>query len=348
MVLTERQKKILITIVEAYTENKIPEPIGSSTLTQNEDLNVSSATLRNEMAALEDMGLLEKTHTSSGRVPTELGYRVYVDELMNVDSVAIEMEEQVEAYMEEHSKLTKKEAAIELIKTVIDQSDINYGAIILEKTAFNSRIKKIDFTYIHHHRGIFLLITDHGLVLYKEVALPEGINVTSIEKTVAYLNEKLQGVLLNDFKSATVFEIKNDGYFDYVTNADLSIEFVIRNIRLLVDDKKQVIGQFNVLHHPDFADIGFAQEYLETLKNNTIYKMAEFDNGPLPVLSSLDSNISIKIGHENGLPVFNNFSFITAYYQSKNGTGSITIYGPIRMKYRLIVSLLNGIIRCIN
>lgn len=342
--LTERQKKIMIIIVEAYTENNMAEPIGSSTLAKHEELNVSTATLRNEMAVLEELGYLEKTHTSSGRIPTEKGYRLYVDELMNIDSLVDEMDEQVLQYFE-NSKLSKKEAAENLIKTIIDNRDFNYGSVLLEKTAYNSVIKKLSFVYLKNQKGLFLMVTDHGLVLSKEASIPKEINISSIEKTIDYLDDKLHNVLLNDFKNAKRIEIFNDGFFDYISNAEAVVEICLRNIRKLVDDKRKIVGQYNILNHPDFADISLAQEYISCLKDESIYQIVEFDSGPLPVISSSESNnVTIKIGSENALQVMKKCSCITAYYQSKNGTGAITIYGPLRMKYRHVISLLKGII----
>ncbi len=341
--LTDRQKKIMIAIVEAYTENSTAEPIGSSALAKHEELNVSTATLRNEMALLEELGYLEKTHTSSGRIPTEKGYRLYVNELMNIDNLSDELNEQVIQYFE-NSKLPKKEAAENLLKTIIDSRDFNYGAVLLEKTAFNSLIKKLSFVYLKNQKGLFIMVTDQGLVLHKEASIPNGINITSIENTVEYLDEKLRDVLLNDFKNAKKIEIVNDGFFDYMTNAEAVLEICLRNIRKLVDDKKKIIGQYNILNHPDFADIVIAQEYIETLKNEAIYQIVEFDSGPLPVIGSVDSNnVTIKIGNENQLKIMKKCTTITVYYQSKHGTGAITVYGPLRMKYRYMISLLKCI-----
>lgn len=343
--LTERQKKIMIAIVESYTENESSEPVGSSTLSKLSGLDYSTATLRNEMATLEELGYLEKTHTSSGRVPTEKGYRLYVDELMNATPLVDEVEDQVSRLFMD-SKLDKKQTAATILKTIVENKDFSYGAIILEKTAYNSRIKKLDFVHLKKFKGLFLMVTDQGLVLSREVNIPEGINITNISNVTTYLDEKLHDVLLNDFKNAKRFEFSDEGFFDYMSNALAVVEFCINNFQRLVDDKKTIIGQYNILKHHDFADLQLAQEYLETLKNESIYQIVEFDNGPIPVIGNLDNaNITIKIGSEHSLKVMQHCSSITAYYQSRNGTGAITVFGPLRMKYRYVVALLNGIVQ---
>jgi heat shock gene repressor HrcA len=224
----------MIAIVEGYTSSNYAEPIGSSALAKHEDLNVSTATLRNEMALLEELGYLEKTHTSSGRIPTEKGYRLYVDELMNIDELEEELTDQVEQYFE-NSKLSTKDALEALIKSIVDNKEFNYGSVMLEKTAYNSSIKKISFVSLKSHRGIFIMVTDQGLVLHRETNIPEGLNVSSIENTVEYLDEKLHDVLLNDFKNAKGLEFINDDFFDYISNGYAVLELCLRNIRKLVD-----------------------------------------------------------------------------------------------------------------
>ncbi len=341
--LTDRQKRIIIAIVEAYTESAEAEPIGSNSLKEFEGLGVSSATLRNEMAELENLGYLEKTHTSSGRIPSEKGFRLYVDELMNIEPLIEELDEQVSAVMND-TKLSKKDLAKGLIQKVID--GYKYSGVVLEKIAFNAKIKFIKFISLKHHKGIFILVTDTGLILNSEVSIPDGLNIQDIEKTVDYLSENLQNILLNDFKNAKVLEFGNDGFFDFMTNARAILEFSLRNISKLVDDKKELISQFNILSHSDFNDINKAQMYLETIKDESIYSVCEFDNGPLPALGSLETNaISVKIGSEHELNILKNCSSITAYFDTKEGIGAITIYGPMRMRYRHIIALLESIVK---
>lgn len=342
--LTDRQKRIMIAVVEGYTESPNAEPIGSSALSLYEGLDVSTATLRNEMALLEEMGYLEKTHTSSGRIPTEKGYRLYVEELMNIDDIQEELDEQVAQYFE-NSKLSKKETLSKLVESIVNNKDFNYGAVLLEKTAYNSLIKKIEFVYLKNRRGIFILVTDQGLVLHRETSIPEGINIQSIENTMEFLNDKLHDVLLNDFKNAKVINITTDNFFDYISNAPAVLELCLRNIRKLVDDKRTIIGQYNVLNHHDFADLNLAQSYIECLKNGSIYQIVEFDAGPIPVIANDDNAaISIKLGSENNLKIMKKCACVTAYFKSKHHTGAITIYGPLRMKYRQVISFLKALV----
>ena len=346
--LTERQKKIMIAVVEGYTESPNAEPIGSSVLSKYEGLDVSTATLRNEMALLEELGYLEKTHTSSGRIPTEKGYRLYVEELMNNDDLQDELDEQVAQYFE-NSKLSKKETLVKLVESIVNNKDFNYGAVVLEKTAYNSLIKKIEFVYLKNRRGIFILVTDQGLVLHREVLIPEGINIQSIENTMTFLDEKLHDMLLNDFKNAKVINISTDNFFDYISNAPIVLELCLRNIKKLVDDKTTVLGQYNILNHHDFADLNLAQSYINCLKDESIYQIVEFDAGPIPVIATTEvAGVSIKLGSENNLDIMKKCACITAYFKSKHHTGAITVYGPLRMKYRQVITFLKALVNNIK
>lgn len=344
--LTDRQKRIIIAIVESYTESDNADPIGSNSLKELEGLGVSSATLRNEMAELEDLGYLEKTHTSSGRIPSEKGFRLYVDELMDISSLKEELDEQVSLVMND-AKKSKKELAVEVVQKIID--GFKYSGVVLEKIAYNSKIKFIKFVPLKHHKGLFILVTDNGLVLHNETFIPDGLNVNDIEKTIDYLSDNLQNILLNDFKNAKFIELGNDGFFDFMSNARSILEYSLRNINNLVADKRELISQFNFLSHSDFNDINKAQKYLESIKDESIYSVCEFDNGPLPALASGEKvNISIKIGNEHELDVLKQSSSITAYFNTKEGIGAITVYGPMRMRYRYIVSLLESIVENMN
>ena len=152
-------------------------------------------------------------------------------------------------------------------------------------------------------------------------------------------------MLLNDFKNAKTINITADNFFDYISNAPAVLEICIRNIRKLVDDKRTIIGQYNILNHYDFADLNLAQEYINCLKDGSIYQIVEFDAGPIPVITTTEvAGVSIKLGTENNLNIMKKCACITAYFTSKHHTGAITIYGPLRMKYRQVISFLKALV----
>ena len=349
--LSQRKKDILTIIVETYTENENLDPIGSSELLKKLGVNVSTATLRNEMAELEELGYLEKTHTSSGRIPTAKGYRLYFDELLVLDDLQ-GITEFVRSKMEQ-TKLPKAQACRKVLEELLNKEELNYSALLLEKTAYNSSIAKIVFVPTNNNQGVFILVTNRGQIYHNETYISKNLNIADIERTVAFFDENFHGLLLNDFKNARKIEINNFDFFNYISNSEDIVKFVIINLNKLLADKKEIICPYNILKHSDFSDIRFAQSYLNEINNNNIFQLINFDGEPLPVIGSSNQvNISVKVASEHNthniseenISLFKNFSSITAYYSTKEGTGAITVYGPVRMKYKSVIAILSAIV----
>ena len=220
--LSERQKLVLIAIVEEYV--KTNEPVGSLALSKRPELNFSSATLRNEMAALEEMAYLEKTHTSSGRIPSEKGYRLYVQEIiMRRQNEDLEFPMIDEIF--ERPNVTKEEAITEAMELVTELT--NYASIVLGKTAYNSRVKKLEFISLKENQAVILLVTDQGHVESKRILVPMGVSIRELEKTIQVLNEVLHNCLVSDIENYLLSETSNDEINDYLRyHSDLVDAFV--------------------------------------------------------------------------------------------------------------------------
>ena len=191
--LSNRQKLVLKAIIEEYV--KTNEPVGSRTLSKRSELSFSPATLRNDMADLEDYGYLEKTHTSSGRIPSEKGYRLYVEEIIKEkddEHYAFPMIDEIFT----RRNLTKEEAINESMALVSDLT--NYASIVLGQTAYNSRIKKLQFLSLQGQLAIIMMVTDQGHVESKKIIVPEGLSVKEIERVVNVLDEILHDCLVSE------------------------------------------------------------------------------------------------------------------------------------------------------
>ena len=200
--LSERQKLVLIAIIEEYV--KTNEPVGSFALSKRPELNFSTATLRNEMAQLEEMGFLEKTHTSSGRIPSEKGYRFYVETIMrknNEEDANFPMIDEIF----ERPNITREEAITESMEIVTELT--NYATIALGKTAYNSRIKKLEFVSLKENYAVILMVTDQGHVESKRIMVPAGISIREIERTISILDEVLHNCLLSDIQNHLLDDI---------------------------------------------------------------------------------------------------------------------------------------------
>src|SRR5690625_2307119 len=245
--LTDRQLLILQTIIDNFIETA--HPIGSRALSKDSTINLSSATIRNVMADLEDMDLLEKTHSSSGRVPSEKGYRYYVDHVISP---------------------TLKEKDIDIIKHVIKDNIIefeqivqlsaevlsqltNYTAIILGPNEIDATLKQIQIVRLTKQTAVAILVTSTGHVEHKSFSIPNGIEMSDLEKMVNILNDRLINVpivQLHHTLQTEVYALMKKHIKDY----ELMFEYIQSVIRYEDSTKLYVGGQSNILTQPEFKD----------------------------------------------------------------------------------------------
>ena len=187
--LTERQILVLKAIVEEFIQTA--QPVGSRILSKKEELNFSAATIRNDMADLEDLGFIEKTHTSSGRVPSQKGYRYYVDFIVNQEPIETTPEVGIFKQLLEKKQFERETTIKEAVKLL--SSLTNYTSILLGPSRDYSRVKKIQFVPISDRQAVFVLITDQGHVESRTITLPTNIDITRMESIIKALDELLVG-----------------------------------------------------------------------------------------------------------------------------------------------------------
>lgn len=327
--LTERQKLILIAIVEEYVKSN--EPVGSLALSKRPELSFSTATLRNDMAELEEKGFLEKTHTSSGRIPSEKGYRFYVREVLERkgnDDTQFPMIDEIF----NRPNITQEEAVTEAMELVTELT--NYASIVLGKTAYNSRIKKIQFVSVNENQAVILMVTDHGHVEHKRILIPDGISVHEIEKTISILDEVLHNCLIGDIQNHLLNEITNEEVLDFIHYHNEIVDAFVNALSEMAADKYHISGKYNILSQPEFQETGKVREFLDALEKRDILRIVKSDS----------MGINIKIGQENDLKIMQNCSVITVPYETNSGgVGAITIFGPTRMEYDKVIPLLEHI-----
>ena len=304
--LSERQKLVLKTKVEEYVSTN--EPVGSRTLSRLEWFNASPATLRNDMAYLEDLGYLVKTHSSSGRIPSEKGYRFYVEETINQS-------------MDLVSNLT------------------NYTSIVLGQSAYNSRIRKLEFLALQDHFAIILMITDLGHVESKKILIPDGLSVKEIERVIAVLDEILHNCLVCDIETKLKEEITNEDVRDFILYREDLVNAFASAFADMAKDKYHVQGQSKMLLQPEFQDVEKLKEIYEAIEQREILKVVKYD----------ETGITIRIGQENEIKALQDCTVITVPYESSSGErGAISVFGPTRMEYNKIIPLLEYIAKNIK
>lgn len=327
--LTERQKLILIAIVEEYV--KTSEPVGSLVLSKRPELNFSTATLRNDMAVLEELDYLEKTHTSSGRVPSEKGYKTYVEEIMRRNTNTYDEFPMIDEIFE-RPNITHEEALYESMDLISELT--NYASIALGKTAYTSRIKKLEFISLKGQQAVILMVTDHGHVESKKILIPEAISSSEIEKVIKVLDEVLHNVLISDIQNAIKDPNINEGIRDYLRYHEMLVDTFIKAFQEMATNKFHLSGRYNMLSQPEFKDVEKVKALFSAMEQQNLMRVIATDT----------TGLTIKIGTDNDIKIMQDCSVITVPFESSDGTvGTISILGPTRMEYVKVIPLLEYI-----
>lgn len=321
--LTERQENILKLIITEYI--KLARPVGSNLIC--EELKCSSATVRNEMATLEDLSLLEKTHTSSGRIPSEKGYRYYVDHLMEPKELNGEDMLKLQIIFN-NQQLELSDCLSESLRLISDMT--SYTSIVLGGTSHDNKLKEINVVPIDNENLVIIVITDKGHVENKKVSL-KNVSLDEIKKTVSLINDLIVGTPIDEVSSKLEFEIKpiigryvKEHEIVYNTFYQVFKDFSSKNIN--------VVGKNNILKQPEFNNI-------EKIKD--IYNKLDDEDEMIQSIEEVNNDIKIYIGKENNLD--EEVTVIKTKYHSKGQEGTIAIVGPKRMDYDRVVTLLEFI-----
>lgn len=318
--LSERQNKLLKLIIEEYI--KTANPVGSKGLT--ETLNCSSATIRNEMAYLEDTGFLEKTHTSSGRIPSEKGYRYYVDNLMEPKKMTGEDVLKLQTIFN-NKQLALNDVitrSLEIISEITDCTSLALGS----DSSYN-RLKQVEVVPYSENKVIAIVITDQGHVEHKELIV-DNVDVSEIKKVVELINKLLVGTPLDEISSKLEFEIKpiisnyvkqHETLYKAFYNA--FNEFSYRN-------HMHMAGRTKLLDYKEFDNVSKVKDILNKFD----------DEKMISKIASDDNNINVYIGHESEFD--DDVSVIKTKYSIDGKEGTIAVVGPKRMDYEKVVSLL--------
>jgi heat-inducible transcriptional repressor len=328
--LTDRQLLILQTIIDDFIRSG--QPVGSRTLSKKEEITFSSATIRNEMADLEELGYIEKTHVSSGRVPSEKGYRYYVDHLLSPQRLTQDDIEKIKSIFAERiyelEKIVQKSAQI--------LSDLtNYTSIVLGPAVKENKLKQIQIIPLNKETAVAIIVTDTGHVENRVITIPSSINPSDLEKMVNILNERLIGVPIVDLKDKIYKEIANV-LRAHIRNYDSMLKTISDTLDLQPAEKMFFGGKTNMLSQPEFNDIEKVRSIMTMIEQEKdFYNLLRKHN---------KQGIQVTIGKENQLRGMENCSLITATYSA--GTeqlGTIAILGPTRMEYSRVITILNRV-----
>ncbi|MEN2465030.1 heat-inducible transcriptional repressor HrcA [Ornithinibacillus sp. FSL M8-0202] len=326
--LTDRQLMILQVIIDDFIESA--HPVGSRAISKKDEISFSAATIRNVMADLEEMGFIEKTHSSSGRVPSEKGYRYYVDHVIapSIDKSNLNiMKDLIRDEFIDFEKLVQKSAEV--------LSDLtNYTSIILGPEIFETKVKQLQIVPLSDHTAVAILVTDSGHVEHRSFTIPGEISPSDLEKIVNILNERLKGVSLARLPDVITTEVVSLMRM-YVRDFEKSFQYLASAFFRDQPVKLYIGGKTNLLTQPEFNDIN---------KVRSFYQMMENENQVVNLLKTPQHGIKVTIGNENKVDEIKDFSLITASYQlGSEQMGTIALIGPTRMEYRKVITLLNAL-----
>ena len=325
--LTNRQNEILKLIIEEYS--KVPIPVGSKSICDK--LNTSSATIRAEMARLEELGFLEKTHISSGRVPSESGYKYYVNNLMKPKEMTGEDMLNLQTIFQNKSLVLSDaiEKSLEIISEIT-----NYTAVIIGKN--EAKLKKVEVVPITSDNLIAIVITDNGHVENKKLTL-ENSDLIEITKTVELINKLIVGTPIDEVSEKLEYEIKPI-IGQYIQNHEMIYNaFYNAFTDLKNKDDMTMKGKNKILELEEFSN--------NAEKIKKIINKLDDEN----IVSSIkeeDGGINIYIGSDNNID--EDLTVIKTKYNAQGEEGTLAIIGPKRMDYDKVVSLLDYLKVCIE
>ena len=319
--ITSRQEKILKLIIDRYIKD--PIPVGSKGLSKI--LNCSSATIRNDMGALEEKGLIEKTHTSSGRVPSAKGYRYYVDNLMDAKKMKEEDKKKLEIVLS-NGELALSDVISKSLQLISDIT--NYTTIALGTSAHDNNLKQIEVVPIDTDSMIVIIVTDKGHVEHKKLKLA-NVEPSDIKKTVNLINTLIVGTPIDEISKKLEFEIKPI-IGNYVVQHEKLYNAFYNVFNDYTHEDVNIVGRNKILEQPEFTtDVNRIKEVYNKLESKEFLQKIEQDS---------DNNITVYIGDESGIE--NDVTVIKTKFKRNNEEGTIAIIGPKRMDYDRVMSML--------
>jgi heat-inducible transcriptional repressor len=326
--LTERQQLILRIIVDDYVQSA--EPVGSRLISKHIEVSLSPASIRNVMADLEEMGYLEQPHISSGRVPSEKGYRFYVDHLLPPVKISEEEVSAIRRLLME--RIDEMEQVVQQTAQILS-SLTNYTSIVLGPQIYEQTLKHLQLIPLHERSAVAIMVTNTGRVENKIVTVPEGISLDEIRKLVAILNEKLAGTPIYQIKKRLYDEISHE-LRRYMEQFEGAMDLFNQIMKTDANERIYLGGTAKILDQPEFRDVERLRPLLDILEHSqTVVQLLGTNEEP---------GIRVRIGQENDVDELKNCSVISASYSiDDKQVGAIGVIGPTRMDYARVIKIIH-------
>ena len=328
MGMDERKLRILRAIIDDYILTAVP--VGSRTISRKYETGLSSATIRNEMSDLEELGYLDQPHVSAGRIPSAKAYRLYVDQLLQSGAIRSDTEDAIQGYFGSH--LRQMERVIDQAAQALSQLT-GYTAVVLEPGGAQPHIRNIQLVSVSAQSALAVIVTDAGLIRDHVVTIPRGMDADTLYMISQALTDALSGCTpAQACERIPILMARME------ENTEL-----LRSLSGLMSETRDsgshghvaVGGVSNMLSFPEYSDMEKARNFLSLVETRD--RLAEI------ISQHGDVAFTVRIGPETGVPEISDCSVVTATYATRSGRqGPIGVIGPTRMQYSRVLSVLAG------
>jgi heat-inducible transcriptional repressor len=324
--LSERQNKLLKLIVEEFI--KTAHPVGSKSLIESYDLSYSSATIRNEMFALEEDGYIEKPHTSSGRVPSAKGYRYYIEHLRSKDDKANLIKDRLNKFIDENGMTMHTDQILDECCAIISNMT-NLVSVVMGPDGNSDTIAKVEFMPINTSTGIMLFVTSSGYLEHKTINIPGESKLEEIQDCMKIINKRIAGIRVSEINS--VLDGIQMVLSEHIKNYEAVYNAFANTFLRFAKERVLYYGKNNLLSQKDFDDLEKIKKIARLLENNNIWKSFDKD----------EEGINVSIGKENNIEDLSDVSVVsTKLNVNNNKIGSVCVIGPTRMDYNQVIEAL--------
>ena len=339
MELDERKLKILQAVINSYITTV--EPVGSRTVSKKYDLGVSSATVRNEMSDLEELGYLIKPYTSAGRIPSDKAYRLYVDCLMPKTDISGKEKTEIKKVL--RKEMNQIDNIVQNVAKILSQLT-SYTSLVITPQIKQSRLKHIQLVPINESKVLVVIVTESNIVKNATFRIDNELSSEQLHKVSNLLTEKFKGYKISDINMQLVQNLVNEMY-EFKDAINIVMKNVVPIIKQSVEKESEINlyshGMTNIFDFPEYNDIEKARNFLEFLGDR--------DSVVDMLLRNENQDMVITIGNENLYKPVQDCSLITATYKL-NGKmiGKIGVIGPTRMDYSKVISIVKSISTNVN
>ena len=338
--LTEREKEVLKYVVENYI--RIASPIGSRSISKQMDLNLSSATIRNVMSDLEEMELLDTPHTSAGRIPTDKGYRYYVDILMEKEKLNLQEEFQIKnQFLDKNLNILESQDLYFETSRILGKIS-HLLAVVTQPQISKGIFDKLEFVNLAYNKVLVVLNIKSGIVKTVIMEIDSEISKSKLESLSSFLNERLHGLSLNQIRESISERVS-----DYKYQEPELIQLFINSIDKLYTEEETgnkiyIGGTGDLILQPEFENPKNFKQIIDLAEDKNLV-IHIFENS-----AKADNEVFISIGNENEEEKLKNYSVVTTSYNAGDVKGNIGVIGPKRMNYARMISLLQYTSKLIN